>query len=348
LLSAETSVGPVRPPVAALLKAQAETLDADSRFSVAESATVGRQIRELHDLLGRQSRWDDVVRFVDNDDYRHPSEGTPERLARQVRQSLDLGEGPITSVKTDLLERLGIVSLWDWLPPDIDAFSMATPETGAIVVSNIAGRHMSNAFGRRIAWAHEVCHVLFDRSQMRDLRKFCTVVRQGPVRSDSRYDVIERRARAFAAYLLAPRASFIEFWNQTQDDPRERRIRRVMERFGIGYEATRSHLDNLKLLGIRVRVDLVPTTVPQDWGAADPARPRPVELAEAGVAHLRSGVLYDLVHDALADQRISEGAAREALRIRAPQWERLRPLIDETNSVGGSWRSSAALLSDWL
>ena len=57
--------------------------------------------------------------------------------------------------------------------------------------------------GRRITLAHELCHLLFDRSRMQSFARF----EGGAAESDR---LIEMRANAFAVELLAPIKCFVK------------------------------------------------------------------------------------------------------------------------------------------
>lgn len=344
LLGGTASVDDLQ-PVGALLKAQAETLDASSRFAIAEAAGVARSIRQLQRLLGEPTGWNVVERFRANADYSHPIHGAPEALAEQARRELRLGVGPIRSVRESILDPLGVVVLWETLPSYIDAIAMATPETGAVILANLVGEHTGTAFGRRITWAHEICHILFDRPQMREVRKFCAIAYSGPKakRPRNRAYEIERRARAFAAWLLVPRADLVELWHGQAGQSVDRRVRAVMETFGVGYEATRSQLDSAGLLPMRASASRVSTETPEAWERLD-ALPESVErLLRGGASPLRVGVLYELAARAHARGLVSESFVREQVRMNGVRWRALGPV---ESPEPRRWATSAALLGD--
>lgn len=337
-------------PVAALLRAQASTLDAASRFRIAEATSVARTVRSLQREFGDAPAWEKISEFRHNPDYSHPKHGAPETLANLVRLKLSLGGGPLRSVQDKALRPLDVLVLWDELPSDIDAFSFATEDCGAVFVGNIAGPHMGTAFGRRVTWAHELCHVLFDRPQMRQMRRFCSVTR--PKRKPRRRNedisyAVERRARAFAAYFLAPREDFVRVWAEQASTDRPRRVRAMMDHYGLGYEAVRSHLDNLDVLSIRSRMDLVPTEVPPSLEDADPWPAPVLARRSVGVSTLRSGVAFDTVARALREGLLSDEGARELLRVGINDWARVRPMLSNA-PAGRTWRTSAAYVSSWL
>lgn len=338
-----------RQPVAALLKANAETLDAGSRFAIAEATTVAREIRQLQAMTGQPSGWDDVARFKNDDGYGHPRAGVPEALAQQVRGRLALGSKPVASVARSVLDGLHVVVLWEGLPPEIDAFSFASQETGAVIVANTEGGHMAGAFGRRVAFVHELCHLLFDRHKIQGLAKFCEIaVDREPKRVASRRSTqyaVERRARAFAAYFLMPVDDLRACWAETPSADPPRAIRAVMERFGVGYEAARSQLDNAGILRMDAPLERrVPTDVPDAWEQADPGCQSHASAFRSGVRPLRAGVLLALVCQARATGSIGDRDAAELLRVPTSRWRELSrsiatPSVDEE----GTWRTSSSL-----
>lgn len=337
---------PKAPPVAVLLRAQADALDADSRFKIAECVTVARHARELEQLLGSSDFKRSLARFRASADYSHPSKGTPERLASAARESLELGDAPVRSISTQILRRLSILSIWVRLPSWIDALSFENADTGPVIISNTDGEHMGTAFGRRVSWAHELCHLFHDRPKLQKLRGFCVMAQHGREHASRAYQ-IERRARAFAAYFLAPRRAFEATWAAGEGVELDARARRAMETFGIGYEATRSHLKNLELLDMRVELARVPVSAPASWDQADPGPDVDPLAAAAGLPPQRGGALFLLVIEALSKGLISESAARETLRLPMSAWLRLAPQLEREGRYqpGRLYTTSASVLA---
>ncbi len=332
------------PTIAALMRHNTASLSANSRFAILDAARVADDVRGLERLLGRSEVWKETLKTFDSaKDYSHPSEGFPEKLAAGVRAKLNLGRNPIRSVQRDLLAPLGVTVLWTDLPEKVDAFAFADDVRGLVVVVNRWGSHTTTSFGRRVTLCHEICHLLFDRHVMTKVGRFCQVARQpkGKKATESLEDKIERRARAFAAYLLAQREDVTEFWEGLGHPPDRERVRKVMERYGMGFEATRTHLHHLNLLSFDYDVHHVDTDPTASLDAADPGPPQQaLDRAAAGIALPRAGLLFDLVSDALHENLIGEGAARDFLRVPAQDWSRIGPLLGRR---GGRWRTSAAL-----
>ncbi|MCK6504163.1 ImmA/IrrE family metallo-endopeptidase [Myxococcota bacterium] len=304
-------------PLASLLKGEAESLTAQARFLVAEAASVAQEVQQLRGWLGQVTGLGVVGSFRTNNDYAHPREGVPVKLAKAVRRRLGREVGPLR-IYDDLLDPLGVTVLWAVLPGEIDAIAMAHEQVGAVIVANVAGRHMVTAFGRRMALAHEVCHILFDRPRMAKFARACVMdiqedsARFAGLRGQDveEFEEVERRARAFAAALLAPPEEVRALWADHAALSMTDRVKLVSERFGISVSATRAHLHNLDLLSMGEAVGRTAVLVTGDWETREPGPPRP----PSGVPLMRSGVLLALAQDAFSRGIVSRRWAEEVVR----------------------------------
>lgn len=107
------------------------------------------------------------------------------------------------------------------------------------IIVNQAHYFNQNESGKRFTIAHELCHVLFDRTRARRLAH----VSSGPWAAQG----IERRANAFAAYLLMPRALVLRHLpdaNRIESDD----VRRLAHRLHVNHSALLPHLRNLDLI----------------------------------------------------------------------------------------------------
>lgn len=335
------SRGP-RHPWATLLKAKADVLDADSRFALAEVVTIAKEIRELERLLEHPDRWGRLISFRNDLDYSHSALGAPGRLASEVRRRLELPSGPIASVQRRILDPLGILLITVRIDRVVDAVSLATARTGGVIVLNEAAPGALNAFLRRVSLAHELCHLLYDRKRMRSVADF-SHNRFAP-RAPGDDDDMERRARAFAVTLLAPIEELVRAWKDTSGHPQERRVRLMMECFGIGYEATRAQLDNANLLPLSADMVHVPTDCPPAWEERDPSPALGGEGLEA-VRYPRRGVLLSLLCEAWEKGLIAESKVREGLRVDPVAWSRVRSRLLERMSSPPpeGWSTSSAV-----
>ena len=133
-------------------------------------------------------------------------------------------------------------------------------ETGSIRGAAIAGDGFSprvvvnqthyfnrNESGRRFTIAHELCHVLFDRTRARRLAHA----------SGGRWAApgIEKRANAFAAYLLMPRALVLKHLRDANHIEKED-VRRLASRLQVNDSALLPHLQNLDLIDAERRGQL--------------------------------------------------------------------------------------------
>lgn len=332
-----------RTAVAGLLKARADVLDAESRFSLAEAVTVAREARELQQLLDLDTGWRKLTSFKDNPDYSHPREGTPATLASLVRRRMGVAPGPVDSVQRRFLDPLGILVISARIEdPEVDAFSFASARTGGVIVLNEASSWAGNAFFRRVALAHELCHLLFDRKQMLSIADFST--RRQRRRTDG-LERLERRARAFAVELLAPESGLAETWCELESQPIHRRIRLVMEMYGIGYEATRGQLDNAGMLSLDTDVaGTVSSQAPAAWDERDPV-PAAMDASLSSLRLQRRGALVDLLCRAWATGALSEAAVREGLRLNHAAWQETRAKLLPRlgDRMTRAWSTSSAV-----
>ena len=332
------------PPVAALLRGDGAVLSVTARFEICEAATVARTARWLQAQLGDDNGWSRVLNFAADDDYRHPKDGAPDRLASRVRAEFRLGSAPILSVTDQLLRPLGVLVLSATLDEKVDAFCFGTPETGAVIVLNRRGEHTQAATGRRITLAHELCHLLFDRPKMQGMNRFCAIAypkgRKGVARDAE--DSIERRARAFSACLLAPTDGLREAWSGTRDLELGRRVEHLMTTFGVGYLAARARLNDVQRIAYSGEIAIREPSSAM-WNRADPSPELNAAALASGVSPLRAGPLFDLLLRAHASGLVIEGYVRENLRVDMARWQEVGGKLGFTPQA--TFRTSASL--DW-
>ena len=157
---------------------------------------------------------------------------------------------------TELLEDLGMLN--DHQPVDIrnicgrlevrvDQMDLNTDSIRGIAFAGVGfaprivvnGTHPfnDNESGRRFTIAHELCHVLFDRTRARRVAHA-----SGPWAPAG----IEKRANAFAAYLLMPRGLVHSSIRATRIDEQE--IRRLAGALQVNESALIEHLHNLDIV----------------------------------------------------------------------------------------------------
>ena len=96
-----------------------------------------------------------------------------------------------------------------------------------------------NGSGKRFTVAHELCHVLFDRTRARRLAH----VSGGPWAAQG----IEQRANAFAAYLLMPRTLVLQHLQDANPIERDD-VQRLARRLHVNHSTLLRHLQNLDLI----------------------------------------------------------------------------------------------------
>ena len=159
-------------------------------------------------------------------------------LAEELQNDLD---GCVDGERVDveaILERLGVdvaeASLSD---RSVRGVAIAGPHHRSGIVWNPNSHFNADSRGRRFTLAHELCHLLFDRSVGQRL-----AVASGRWAPPS----LEQRANAFAAMLLMPtEAVRTVVVGMTEPITTEHAISRVADRLQTGFLATLWHLRNL-------------------------------------------------------------------------------------------------------
>lgn len=307
------------PSVTTLMKSAGGFIPASQWNVVVDAAEVAREIVALEDALGRPSRFEVLSeRFPDG---RFSKGGWQEgrRLAMLVREVLSIEAGPIPSMLR-LCERLGIVVVETWLPQGISALCLADEAHGPTIILNLAGYNES-AFVRRFTLAHEVCHILFDRHGLEPLQTFDSYAEASDKSS------VEQRADAFSVQLLAPEEPFRVHWKQLDKlgFPPEITLRKLMERFGVGFQAMRSRAVHLGLLSEEASYALstVDTTPPGVFVSAE-EDPTAKELFTP-IRRERRGALLRLTLEALGKGIIGTSKALELLDLSADAFAERRP-----------------------
>ena len=159
-------------------------------------------------------------------------------LAEELHDDLDVctdGE-PVDVVA--ILERLEVdVAEAGLSDESIRGVAIAGPRHRSGIVWNRNNHFNADARGRRFTLAHELCHLLFDRSVGQRL-----AVASGPWALPS----LEQRANAFAAMLLMPTET-VRTVVAGMNEPIDSRqgVESVADRLETGFSATLWHLRNL-------------------------------------------------------------------------------------------------------
>lgn len=304
-------------PIAALLKGSAQTLTADARFSMAEAMAAAHDAREVQALLGIEPAVP-VTNFGEDRDLRHPESGVAARLAARVRERLGL-TGVIGSMVREVCDPLGVLLFTGrFTDRAVDALSAWSRDTGPVILVNADSPAARSPLSLRTALAHEICHLLFDREKMRDVRTFCQLERMGHVGADARTEDIERRARAFQVELLGPSDLLLHRWRQMDGLPADR-IRALCQEFGMGPVAVARQLGNAP--GGPPFVDPGVMMIPHDsWPEVEQLH---IDDDPQSIPATRRGALLRLVRLAMECELLSFSRGREFLRLTAPEMEHL-------------------------
>jgi len=173
------------------------------------------------------------------------------RLAQQVRPRLPGGTVEKPLDVDQAARNLGI-EIGDLEPPgprELDAVAVWGPNHGPVIFVNRKGRHARSHLGRRASIAHELCHLLVDRS--RSLPLADVIGGHGSL-------FLESRANAFAADLLLPQTVIRDL--HTAGDMTTKSCSSLFRRFRVSRQ-----LGALQVLNSRVSLDFETRSQMQTW-----------------------------------------------------------------------------------
>lgn len=119
--------------------------------------------------------------------------------------------------------------------PDVDGGAVWDDTHGPVILVNPASPRAATRWGRRMVLAHELCHLLIDRDAAVSLK-----IMSGPWAPP----LLERRANAFAAELLLPRAGIVDQIGVPLTLPDEAARNLLMGVFDVGETVCVEHLQN--------------------------------------------------------------------------------------------------------
>lgn len=185
-----------------------------------------------------QSETEELLRLVDDRPF-NPSLAPYQdgyELAEDVRDELNISSTePEVNIKA-LLRKLGISVEERRLDTDsIRGIAIAGLNFKSAILVNTTSPFNKTAEGRKFTMAHELCHILFDRTRARKLSHVSgtwTTAR------------VEKRANAFAAMFLASRYAVKRTFNGATVEA----IAAQAKVLGLGYSSLVEHLCNLGLI----------------------------------------------------------------------------------------------------
>ena len=219
-------------------------ISAGTALLFAEAASIIRVQHRLQNWLGLGVESD---RFDPVGDYGSP--GMPAwwvgyNLSERARNTLQLGDSPIHSMRELVEERLGIPVVQARLPNRIaGATVITTNEDGGEVrgvVLNTVGDN-ENVWIRRATLAHELGHLLYDPDERLQSVRVDSYADSQKDAQDNSADYVEQRANAFAIAFLAPNEAVRQF---APTPVFEEAVSNLMHKFGISHTAARYHIAN--------------------------------------------------------------------------------------------------------
>jgi Zn-dependent peptidase ImmA (M78 family) len=155
-------------------------------------------------------------------------------LATHVRRLLE-NELQYMDIEALLGELLIPVQEIDLGDSELDGGSICDAQHGPLIFVNRRSRKASAPWGRRMVLAHELCHLLFDREHAISL-----AIVSGPWAPPT----VERRANAFAAELLLPRAAMERRLGSPPLEGQEAQIQQLMDDYEVGITTCTWHMHN--------------------------------------------------------------------------------------------------------
>ncbi len=157
-------------------------------------------------------------------------------LALAIRSRLNVATGELVDLDA-ALRRLGVecvpIEIGD---PDIRGACVGAPAYRPLIAVNPSSEWANGPSGRRTTIAHELCHLLFDRSMMRGLARF-----EGSVADTDRH--VEMRANAFSIEFLIPRHELIKPNREIVSDDE---LTALSMRFQVSLHALHWHVANFR------------------------------------------------------------------------------------------------------
>ena len=166
------------------------------------------------------------------------------RLAEDCREELGIAADEIFVDVDRVLNELGVSIECDKLKTNaIRGVAVAGSGFSPAVLVNETSSYNKNEAGLRFTLAHELCHILYDRTRAKKLSHL-----SGPWASAR----TEKRANAFAAMFLAPPSAIRQSLSEISADA----VCELARRVGMGVTALVEHLYNVDLIDDTEREEL--------------------------------------------------------------------------------------------
>ena len=214
--------------------------------SLAEAASVTRVHSRLKDWLGSPRFGGDISSSEDFGNESGPEPGPSARqvgyrLAEYLRDRLDLGVGPVESMRDLLADHLGVDVIWAELSSTVAGATFTCADHEGNQVRGVAlnsGGGNEDVWTRRVTLARELGHALFDPdNRLRNLLVHGQL--QEEPQGNAPVDPVDQRADAFALAFLAPQDEVQRIAPQPVDGFK---VGRVMQYFGMCEAAARKRI----------------------------------------------------------------------------------------------------------
>lgn len=169
-------------------------------------------------------------------------------LALDARESLGIDCKQLYVDVESILRRLGISVLRQALETDsVRGVAIAGDGFLPAVLINTSSIYNDSKLGERFTLAHELCHILYDRTRARRLSHISGPWAAAPV---------EKRANAFAVMFLAATPALRDVWRIDDHAVSSESLGKLSRRVGVSRVALLGHLHNLDLISDEERVRL--------------------------------------------------------------------------------------------
>jgi Zn-dependent peptidase ImmA (M78 family) len=174
------------------------------------------------------------------------------RLAENCREELGIAPGQVFVNIKGVMAKLGVKVMENALQTDaIRGVAVAGNGFAPAILVNTTSFYNNNEAGKRFTLAHELCHILYDRTRARKISHL-----SGPWASAR----TEKRANAFAAMFLAPPSAIRQRFTAISPEA----VRALAGEVGMGVTALVEHLHNVNLLNVAERDQLRQQISPTD------------------------------------------------------------------------------------
>jgi len=222
--------------------ADAYAFDAGTVLGLAEAAWVISRQYSLSSSASSTKTKHKIFSLARSSDFSYPTWKAGYTLAQKTRDALGLSaEEPIDSLRDLIEEVLDLPLVQLSINPKFAGATISNGDCRGIAV-NEAGMNV-NVWVRRMTLCHEIGHLLWDPDER--LNKLNVDEYSGIDDNflDTKRDIVEIRANAFAIAFLAP-PSAVQKIVKEESDP-FKAVCRVMTTFGISGTAAKYHVQNV-------------------------------------------------------------------------------------------------------